>query len=199
MSDNMEITEKRGRGRPPGRRNGERLKPLVPIKNWKPWMTKVVILHMARMPHCEIAKQFTYTRKDGTVRELTVVRISQIINDPQGQQMIRGMNAQVKESMLSDIGDGMVVLAHKSMERLKETLEYTVPAGTDAKKHQDHVALQLTKNITLGASGETENQKAPSYSEEVVNRFAAALEKVAATREIHGAKEIIVNDERKVG
>lgn len=179
--------EKRGRGRPRGVRNGEGERSLVPIKNWKPWMTKIVVMHMAGMAAEEIAKLFP--SKHDPEKLISVTRISQIVRDPQAQQMIRGMNERVKEGMLSEINDGMLVLAHKGMSRLAETLNDTCNPGTSAKKHQDMVSLALVKNFVPGEA-ENKHAHAEGLTDKGAGILAEALKKAAEAKLLHSGKTI---------
>lgn len=188
--------------RTPGIKNGEG-KGLAPIKNWKPWMTKIVILHMAGMGNEAIAAQFP-SKKDPN-KFLSKERVSQIINDEQGQQMIRGMNAQVKRSMEENLEEGMLSLAEKSMKRLEETIGAEFNLTSDQKKHQDHVALSLVKNFISGEKENAKTNQAP-VSEQLAERFITALEKANEARglssgkdsELDGKKEIVLL-KQKVG
>lgn len=181
----MEL-EKRGRGRPPGMKNGEGKGP-APIKRWKPWMTKIVIMHMAGYSNEAISHEFP--SKHNPEKFISVVRVSQIISDPQGQQMIKGMNVQVKNNMMSELESGMLVLAHKGMGRMAETLDEKFTPGSDAKKHQDNLSLNIAKNFVVGEA-EARKASSPQLPAEVLNRFSAALEKVAQVREIQAAQAL---------
>lgn len=175
------------RGRRPGTKNGEGEIKLAPIKNWKPWMTKIIVMHMAGMSAEEISKQFP--SKHDASKFMTRGRISQIINDPQGQQMIRGMNERVKEGMLKDINDGMLTLAHKSVNRLAETLNEDFTPGSNAKKHQDMVSLTIVKNYI---PGEAENKlpEGEGLTDKGLGILAQALNNAAKAKMIHSGQNI---------
>lgn len=171
------------RGRPKGVKNGEGTHQLAPIKNWKPWMTKVVILHMAGVSREAISKEFP-SKKDPS-KFLSTARITQILRDPSATQIMRGMEAKIKEKMEVDIEEGMFVLAEKGMKRLAETLDETFAPGSDAHKHQDNVSLTLVKNFVPGEKEAKKRDNAPPLNEKLTERLITALEKSNEARQIH--------------
>lgn len=178
-----------------GTRNGEGTTVLAPIKFWKPWMTSVIIKHIAGVSHEAIASEFP-SKKDPT-KFLSTQRISQIINDPHGQQMIRGLESRLKEKMTSDIETGLLSLAEKGVKRLAETMDEDFTPGGDGKKHQDHVAMHLTKNFVPGEKEAVQRNAAPPLDSKLAERFISAMENANKARDLNSKREIIV-EERKV-
>ncbi len=185
--------------RSPGTKNGEGVTVLAPIKNWKPWMTSIVIKHIAGLSHEMIASEFP-SKKDPS-KNISTARISQIINDPHGQQMIRGMEARLKEKMESEIENGLLSLAEKGVTRLAETLNEEFAPGGQAKKHQDDVALVLVKNFIPGEKEARAAKDTPPMSEKLATRFIEAMERSNEARrlnrgEVHSKDGEIVLEER---
>ncbi len=174
------MSESNGRGRPPGVKNGEGTTPPVEIKKWTPKHQEVVDFHIMGKGRNEISRLTGYTEQ----------HVGNIINSSHGKQLIQEHLDRMKELMEHDIEHRMVKLAEQSVERLGETLDIQFVPGTDAKKHQDNVALQLTKGYR-GGRGDSE------VGDERVLTHGLAKELVSALKKANDAEERLKDMESK--
>jgi len=153
---------------------------LAPIKNWKPKHENVVILHLNGWDNKAIAQYM----------KCSEVRVSQILNDPQAQAIIRSTMERVKENLGDDISDRLLKLTEKSVERIEETMQAKFVPGTDPKKHQDNVALKLLsgKGFLSGESEEAE-KKDREIPISLLERFTDALEKSNEAKLLHSGED----------
>ena len=159
------------RGRPRGVKNGEG-KALEPIKNWKTKYEQIVALSMIPgWTNVRIAERFG----------MTPVRVSQILNDPHAKAIVRATNLKLREKIAEDIHGKLLELSKTSVDRISETLEHTdFVLGSDAKKHQDNLGLQLLKGVGFlpGArDAEDENKGPTGLPVALAERLTAALER----------------------
>ncbi|MEE8114711.1 MAG: hypothetical protein V3T23_10190 [Nitrososphaerales archaeon] len=124
-------------------------KALAPIKRWTVQHERVIHLHIVQKSASEIAED----------TGLTITRVSQIIVDPKGQEIIAGFIAKMREATLINLDDGLITLAVKGMERIAETMNAEFPLGGDAKKHQDRLGLDLIKLIKGDVTNQTEVER----------------------------------------
>ena len=139
------------------------------IKNWKVQHDTVVSLHISGYSNKKIA----------VATGLTEVRVSQVINDPLAKDIIRGVQKSLRMKMEEDIGDKLIVLAEEGAARIGETIEAEFLLGSDQKKHQDNVSIQVLKGTGFlsreFALGETASR--PPLDEMLAERLVTALEK----------------------
>jgi len=108
---------------------------LSAIVKWSPKQDVVVGLHLAGKSNSDIAEATGFT----------VVRVSQIINDPTGQRLIQDGQKRLRLKMHENIGDRVLEMADKGSKKLMETIEADFNPGTDAKKHQDNKVIDILK------------------------------------------------------
>ena len=119
-------------------------KSVTPIKRWTTKHELVVQLHIGTMGNLDIAELTKYTP----------LRVSQIINDPQGQRIVNAVLQRMREKMMGEIEDGILTLTEHAVQRLAETLKYEdFVVGSDAKKHQDTIALGFLKGTKYLGNG----------------------------------------------
>jgi hypothetical protein len=162
--------KKKKRGRPKGVKNGEG-KSLVPIKEWTIKHDLVVNLHIGMHSNEEIAQ----------LTDLSAVRVSQILRDPQAKILIKEAQKKFRERLGERIEDGLISLAEKALENLRETIELDgLPHGSDFKKHQDKMSLEVLKGRGFLSK---ESDQGASTSDplpaKLAERLAVAFEKTA--------------------
>jgi len=157
-------------GRPPGVKNGEGTA-LDPIKNWSVKHDTVVSLHCSMHSNDEI----------GEMVGLSAQRVSQILNDPQGKRMIKEHQERLRERLFGNMEDELVDLCVDAVRNLKDTVSLEgLSVGSDFKKHQDKVSLELLKgNGLLNRHKEIEQGNRAEIPKMLAERIATALEKTA--------------------
>jgi hypothetical protein len=111
---------------------------IAPIKKWKVQHEMIVHLHIAGYPAAAIAEKLG----------VTPVRVSQVLCDPQAKQIIRGVKNNLRQTLMDSVDDELVLLAEESVKRIGETLRYEdFSLGSDAKKHQDNLAMGVLKGV----------------------------------------------------
>lgn len=157
---------------------------LAPIAKWSVEHEEIVALHIGRWSNEDIAKKMGKTP----------VRISQILSDPKARELINAAGLRIRTLMMENLEEGLAVLAVKGMARIAETLNIEFVPGTDAKKHQDRLALDLIK---LVKGDENQVGDAPPLDADMSKRLIEALEDAtAADRLIEEAQfEIVEEDE----
>lgn len=158
---------------------------LAPIKNWKPRHENVVILHLNGWGNDEIAKHL----------RITPVRVAQILQDPQAMILKAAVMKRVRENLSGDITDRLLELTELSVEKIAETLEATFVLGTDPKKHQDNVALQIVKGkgFLSGAEVPAETRD-PQIPVSLLERFTAAMEKSNEAKRLHSGESNVIKE-----
>lgn len=166
--DKIEQEEPRGRGRPPGVKNGEG-EGMDPIKNWTPKHDLVIQLHVGMHGKQEIAD----------LTDLTPTRVSQILNDPQGKALVRVAQERLRIRMAEEIEDGLVSLCVKALDNIRETIELEGLAhGSDFKKHQDKLSLEVLKGRGhLSKDTEAQKREQAPLDAMLAGRLVEALEK----------------------
>lgn len=182
-----EEEQPKKRGRPPGVKNGEG-KSLEPIKNWTPTHDAVVMLHVALKSNKEIA----------VMVDLSVQRVGQILNDPIGKRLVAEHQQELRKKLSEDVTDGLASLCVRAVEILRETLEIDgLTHGSDFKKHQDNLAMQLLKGKGhLGGEKVGGDQEGSPLSAKLAERLVVALERSnEAERLAQESKEIVIEAE----
>jgi len=146
------------------------------LKNWKPRHENVVMLHLGGWNNIAIAN---YTR-------MTPERIYQILQTPQAQALIASQMDRIRERFGSDVSDKLLKLTEISVNRVSETLEQDFIPGTDAKKHQDKVALEIMKGkgFLNGADPSAVNHE-QKVSVSLLEKFTNALERANEAKSLH--------------
>lgn len=165
--------------RPAGQLNGQGITHHrnTTIRKWRPKYEMIVQLSITGMSNKALAEKFN----------LHEVRISQILNSPQAKLIQARTVALVKEIMLESVQDDLASLAVESVRRIGQTLRYEdFVLGTDAKKHQDNLALGVLKGTGFlnGESNEDDKKKPAPLTESLMARLTAALEKSNEAAEI---------------
>ena len=186
-----------GRGRPLGVKNGQGTSVLAPIRNWKIIHESIVHLHMTGWSNERIA--LFVSQKMG--KKISVTRISQVLQDPHAKLIIAETRKKMREKMGEDITGELTELAEESVKRLGETIHMQFMPGSDQKKHQDNVALALTKGFLPG-NQEEGFQKESRVPVSLVSKLMDALTKTSDAerkqKEIRDAKEIVVDAPHEV-
>ena len=154
-------------GRPLGVKNGEGKNPLAPIAKWEPWMDLVVGLKLMQWSNGDIAKRVKKTSS----------RVSQILNDPIAKAAIRETAERIRAKMQEDVDDVLLDLCVPASERIRETIEAEdfLP-GSDAKKHQDRLSMDLLKGVGfLPGATQSDGKVVEQISETVLKSYSDAL------------------------
>ena len=141
---------------------------LAPIKKWKILHEMIVHLHIAQYSNEAIAEKL----------DVTPVRVSQVLSDPQAKQIIRAVRNNLRQTLMDGVEGELVLLADESVKRIGETLRYDeFMLGSDAKKHQDSLAMGVLKGVGF-LPGEQENGKGTEkkLSPALAERLITALE-----------------------
>jgi len=151
---------------------------LAPIVRWTVQHEQVVAMHIGGMSPEEISANIKIKGKNPSV-----VRISQIISDPQARRIINEAMLKVRSQMMENLEDGVAVLAITALKRIAETINFPdFILGSDEKKHQDRLSLDLIKLVRGDQAQVTE---APPLNEDLSRRLIEALE------DSHAADELI--------
>lgn len=156
----------------------------APIQKWAPHHERIVRLHIAGMENKEIAD----------VVGLTDVRISQVLNDPHAQRLIRQAILNIRRRAEEDIETGLVLMAEKAKDRLRETIDAEFLLGSKAKKHQDDVALSLLKGTGFLSKdfGGPSTEAGERLDKALVEKLTDALEK--SNRVVEEAQDVVEAD-----
>lgn len=161
---------------------------LAPIAKWTIMHEQIVAMHIGgggRISHEAIAKQF----------DLTPVRVSQILSDVQARRIINEAMQKVRSQMMTNLTDGLAVLADTALKQMAVTINFPdFVIGSDAKKHQDRLCLDLIK-LVKGDVAQTE--AVPPLNEEWSRRLIEALEDSNAADELiqEGQFEVVETKE----
>jgi hypothetical protein len=143
---------------------------LAPIKTWKAQHDAVIAMHLSGKKNIAIADEL----------DLTPVRVSQIINDPQGQRIIEDAKKVFKLRLQEELGDRMLVLAELGSKRLLETMDEEFVPGSDAKKHQDNKAVDILRGTGfLDQQFADKTKDVGVVSNEVAKQLTDAIYKAA--------------------
>lgn len=174
----------RGRGRPPGVKNGEG-KPMAPIVKWTPRNDFIVHLHITMHSDEEIAERVGVTPQ----------RVNQILNDPTAKGHIRDAQERLRAKLSQEVADGLAAICVKALDNIRTTIELEGLAhGSDFKKHQDKMSLEVLKGQGF-LSKEKERDEATELPADLVKRLSHALEKSVEATEYLQSKEIVVEEE----
>ena len=153
---------------------------LAPIINWKPRHENIVVLHLNGWSNIAIADYMG----------ITPVRVHQVLQDPQAQAVIRATMSRVRENLSAETADRLLELTEKAVERIAETLDMTFVPGTDPKKHQDNVSLQLLKGKGFLSDDRGEDGKVKErIPVSLLERFTEALEATNKAKMLNGVPE----------
>ena len=161
---------------------------LAPIAKWTVQHERIVAMHIGGMPVGSIAK----------ATKMTQPRISQIIDDPQARRIINEAMKQVRSQMMENLDDGLAALAITAMKRIAETINFPdFVLGSDAKKHQDRLSLDLAKLVYSNNSSTVE--AVPPLNEDLSRRLIEALEDSKAADELiqDGKFEVVKEQDRR--
>ena len=141
---------------------------LAPIKKWSTKHEMVVHLHVAQYSNTAIAEKMG----------ITPVRVSQILADPQAKQIIRAVQANLRKQMETSVEDRLVLLADESVNRIADTITFRdFPLGSDAKKHQDNIAMGVLKGVGfLPGAKEGEGEPEKKLPQALAERLLLALD-----------------------
>lgn len=151
------------------------------VQEWKPIHDQVVMLHLARYSHKEIAEVVGFTPE----------YVGQLLRTPQATQLIEDARQRFKESMVVDIETEMLELAKKSLKNLRKTIEKDIPVHHPAKRHQDNIGIKMLQSLGYGTGSGPAKADKGTASEETLQRLTRALEKSNEGRGIVIDAEII--------
>lgn len=145
---------------------------LAPIKRWTIQHEQIVAMRIGGMEVVDIAK----------VKKFTQARISQVLDDPQARRIINEAMMKVRSQMMENLDDGLAALADTAMKRMADTINFPdFVLGSDAKKHQDRLCLDLIK-LVKGDSIQAESAK--PLDENLSRRLIEAIEQSNAAEEL---------------
>ncbi len=151
---------------------------LAPIARWTIKHEQVVAMHIGGMDNGQIAANITIKGKNPSV-----VRVSQILSDPQALRIINEAMMQVRSEMMENLDDGLAALAVTAMARIRETIDFPdFILGSDEKRHQDRLSLDLVKLVYSNNSNEIGD--APPLDAALSKRIAEAIEASNAVEEL---------------
>jgi len=149
---------------------------IIPIKNWKPRHENIVMLHIGGWSNEAIAEYV----------KITPQRVYQVLQTHQAKALIATHLERVREQFGTEISDKLLNLAKLSVDRIEETLDQAFIPGTDAKKHQDRVSLDLLKGKGfLNGADPDEVDRTQKVPASLLDRFTSALEKANEARMLH--------------
>ncbi len=157
---------------------------LAPIAKWTIQHEQIVALYIGNMGVGDIAR----------AKKMTQARISQILDDPQARRIINEAMMKVRSQMMENLDDGLAALADTAMRRMAETINFEeFVLGSDAKKHQDRLCLDLIK-LVKGDQIQAENIK--PLDEDMSRRLIEALEDSKAANELiqEGQFEVVEDE-----
>lgn len=124
------------------------------------------------------------------IHEMTV---SQVLNTDQGKAELEAIQRNLRAGMAESINGRLLTLMDKGVHRLAETIEAEFVPGSDPKKHQDNVALQLLKGkghlSGVADDGDGNNAAPTALDRPLAQRLIAALEKSNEAERIYNASQ----------
>ena len=163
---------------------------LAPIVHWTVKHEQVVAMHIGGMSNEEIAANIKIKGKNPSL-----VRVSQILSDPQARQTIGKAIMQIRGQMMENLDDGLIVLAQTAMKRMAETINFPdFLLGSDEKRHQDRLSLDLVKLVY--GNNQNQAEDAPPLNEALSKRLIEALEQSNAADELikEAQFEVVANE-----
>ena len=140
------------------------------IRRWTPKHEEVVQLHVMGLTNTEIESKTKYKS----------ARVAQIIADPTARRLIESVVARMRERMIEDIDGGLLDLSIDALKRLAETIKYEeFTPGSEAKKHQDNLSLNLLKGVGFlgnGRNSEEDRERESPLNTALSTRLIVALE-----------------------
>jgi len=116
------------------------------------------------------------------IKKKTQPRISQIIADPQARRIINEAMLKVRSQMMENLDSGLAVLVEKGMKQLAKTINFDdFEPGSDGKKHQDRIIIDLIK-LVKGDAVQTET--VIPLDADMARKLTEALEDSKAANEL---------------
>lgn len=143
---------------------------------WSPQFEQVVLLYVTGMPVSTIAKKF----------KLRASHVEEILAHEKARDIIESARRKLREKIQEDIGADLDNISKLATQRLRETLEASIPPLHRAKINQDRVALQILEgrgflNESPGRLGGIR------ISPEQLTKLVAAMEKA----QLAGVSELL--------
>lgn len=149
------------------------------IQNWKPLHDQVVQLHIAGVQNQVIAEIFGLTQE----------RISQILHDPIGRQLIRLGQQRLRETIGRSIEDRLLILADRSIDNLRLTVEQDgVDVTSSFKRHQDSVGFKILEMAGYGKKDEHDRKGDATPTKEQMGKMLDLLDRREQARELVDAE-----------
>ena len=143
---------------------------LAPIVRWTIKHEQIVAMHIGGMDNEQIAASIVMKSKHPSV-----VRVSQILSDPMARRIIGEAVKKVRAQMMESLEDGVAALAVTAMKRIAETINFPdFILGTEEKKHQDRLSLDLVKMVY--ANNKETIEPGSQLTEEQFKQLTEALE-----------------------
>ena len=141
----------------------------------------IVGFHLLGRKNTEIAKLVRVS--EGTV--------SKVINDPRAEAIVRRAQERLRKQLHQSIGEKLICLGDVGVMQLEKTIVTDFEAGTNAKKHQDHMTLAVLDRIGYGKQVEIKHSKGTQITKETEDRLLAAIEKANTVLEIDAMPETV--------
>lgn len=159
---------------------------LAPIARWTVEHERIVALHIGNWSNEKIARHI----------KKSSVRVSQVLSDPQALRIINEAILGIRDRAMENLRTGIAELAITGLKRMKETIDFPdFVLGSDAKKHQDRLALDLAKLVYSGREDAVE--EVPVLDAALSERLIKALEDSNAVDELieEAQFEVVEEDE----
>lgn len=121
------------------------------------------------------------------------VTVSQVLNTEQGKAELAAIQKNLRAGMADSINGRLLKLMDKGVERLAQTIDAEFLPGSDPKKHQDNVALQLLKGkghlSGVADDGDGNNSAPTALDRPLAQRLIAALEKSNEAERIYNSSQ----------
>lgn len=137
------------------------------LKKWKPHHEMILSLHLQGKSNGEIAK----------IVDMSETSVSTTISSEQGQRIIRAANRRIRRAWEEDLEGKIRLMKKTALERIEDTLNSDFALGSDAKHHQDKIAMDYLKSTKTLAFDETNDPGLANAGAEVIKMLAEALEK----------------------
>lgn len=155
-------------------------------KKWKPVYDRMCMLRVLNYTMEEIATSLDYTPE----------RVYHILATKRAKREMQKMAEGLRQRTLANIEERLTSLGTRAVENIAKTIEYDIPVGSRAKKHQDNVSFELLSRIGFGKSDkEQKDDGGIKLDRDLQERMVTALEKSDEARRIYEIEAQIVGGE----
>jgi hypothetical protein len=108
--------------------------------------------------------------------------VASVLEDPRAIQTVQYFRAEVAKVLGEKVAPKLEALAFRAAQRIEETLDHTFVAGSQAKHHQDRLAMKLLegKGFLKAQEGET----GETITRRDLEKFEASMRKALEAREL---------------